>query len=42
MHGGYAEQTGKLDKLVGDFKQLTSIEMIDQNPIGRWKSKKRV
>lgn len=35
MHGGYGEQTGKYDKLAGDFKSISSVEMIDQNPIGK-------
>jgi excinuclease ABC subunit A len=35
MHGGYGERTGKFDKLEGDYSRITSVEMIDQNPIGR-------
>ncbi|NVO18254.1 MAG: excinuclease ABC subunit UvrA [Bacteroidetes bacterium] len=35
MHGGYGERTGKFDKLDGDFNRVFSVEMIDQNPIGR-------
>ncbi len=34
--GGYfGEQTGKLDKLDGNIKNIKSVEMIDQNPIGK-------
>jgi excinuclease ABC subunit A len=35
MHGGFGEQTGSFDKLNGDFKNISAIEMIDQNPIGK-------
>ena len=35
IHGGFGEQTGSFDKLNGDFKNISAIEMIDQNPIGK-------
>lgn len=35
MFEGYAEQTGHFDRIEGDYKQLTSVEYIDQNPIGK-------
>ncbi len=35
MMGGYGEQTGKFDKLQGDFINLKGVEMIDQDPIGK-------
>ncbi len=35
IHGGFGEQTGSFDKLSGDYTSITSVEMIDQNPIGR-------
>ncbi len=35
MFEGYAEQTGQFDRLEGDYKSLTSVEYIDQNPIGK-------
>jgi len=34
-YGGYAEKTGKFDRLDGDIKRIASIEFVDQNPIGR-------
>jgi excinuclease ABC subunit A len=30
-----AEEIGKYDKLSGDLKRITSVEFVDQNPIGR-------
>ena len=33
--GGYGEQTGQFDSIKGDFHHVTSIEFIDQNPIGK-------
>ncbi len=33
--GGYGEQTGKFDRLAGDFTLLNGVEMIDQDPIGK-------
>jgi excinuclease ABC subunit A len=35
MFGGTSEATGKFRKLSGDYKRLTDVEMIDQNPIGK-------
>jgi excinuclease ABC subunit A len=35
MFEGYAEQTGHFDRLEGDYKNLTAVEYIDQNPIGK-------
>ncbi len=35
IHGGYGEQTGSFDKLGGDLKNISEVEMIDQNPIGK-------
>lgn len=35
MHGGYGEQTGSFDKLTGDYKSISAVEMVDQNPIGK-------
>jgi excinuclease ABC subunit A len=35
IHGGFGEQTGTFDKLSGDFKNISAVEMIDQNPIGK-------
>jgi len=33
--GGYADKTGKYDLIEGDINRLSSIEFVDQNPIGR-------
>ncbi|SHF68515.1 Excinuclease ABC subunit A [Mariniphaga anaerophila] len=33
--GGYGERTGQHDAVRGDFKMLSSVEFIDQNPIGK-------
>lgn len=33
--GGYAQKTGNFGQLKGDYKNLTDVELIDQNPIGR-------
>lgn len=33
--GGYGEKTGHHDAILGDYKQLTALEYIDQNPIGK-------
>jgi excinuclease ABC subunit A len=33
--GGYGEKPGQFTALEGNFKQIKSIEFIDQNPIGR-------
>lgn len=35
MHGGFGEQTGSFDKLSGDYNNISAVEMIDQNPIGK-------
>jgi len=35
IHGGWAEKTGKFDHLEGDYNRIGSIELVDQNPIGR-------
>ncbi len=33
--GGYGERTGEHDAILGDYKMLTAIEFINQNPIGK-------
>jgi excinuclease ABC subunit A len=33
--GFVSEATGKFDKIEGDFKYLTQVEFVDQNPIGK-------
>ncbi|QED36851.1 excinuclease ABC subunit UvrA [Antarcticibacterium arcticum] len=33
--GGYGEKAGQFSKIEGNFKSITSIEFVDQNPIGR-------
>jgi excinuclease ABC subunit A len=35
IYGGYNEKTGAYNKLEGDYKRISSVELIDQNPIGR-------
>ncbi len=35
IHGGFGEFTGTHDKLTGDYSKLSSVEFIDQNPIGK-------
>ncbi len=35
IHGGAVEKSGRYDKLAGDFHSINSVELIDQNPIGR-------
>jgi excinuclease ABC subunit A len=35
MFDGYAERTGKFDRIDGDLGRIGSVEMVDQNPIGR-------
>ncbi len=35
MFDGYAERTGKFDQIAGDYKRIGSVELVDQNPIGR-------
>jgi len=33
--GTVSEETGKFDKLEGDYEKITQIEFVDQNPIGK-------
>ncbi|MCK5856490.1 MAG: excinuclease ABC subunit UvrA [Bacteroidales bacterium] len=33
--GGHSDATGKHAGIFGDYKQISDVEMIDQNPIGR-------
>jgi len=33
--GGYADKTGKFDLLTGDVTAITSVEFVNQNPIGK-------
>ncbi|WBL24382.1 excinuclease ABC subunit UvrA [Zunongwangia sp. HGR-M22] len=33
--GGYGEKVGQFSGIKGDFKNLKSVEFVDQNPIGR-------
>ena len=33
--GGYGEKAGQFTAIEGNFKNITSIEFVDQNPIGR-------
>ncbi|MDP3461940.1 MAG: excinuclease ABC subunit UvrA [Bacteroidales bacterium] len=33
--GGHADKTGQFGELKGDLRQISGVEMIDQNPIGR-------
>ncbi len=35
LSGGYGEQTGNFDKLDGQYTDITSTELVDQNPIGK-------
>jgi len=35
MFDGYADRTGRFDLLDGDYQRIGSVELIDQNPIGR-------
>lgn len=35
IYGGYGERTGRFDRLEGDYNLINSVELIDQNPIGR-------
>jgi excinuclease ABC subunit A len=35
MFGGFSEKTGHHDAIKGDFQLITSIEFVDQNPIGK-------
>lgn len=33
--GGYGERTGHHDALLGDYRLITSVEFVDQDPIGK-------
>lgn len=35
IHGGNTEKTGKFGRLEGDYMRISSVELVDQNPIGR-------
>ncbi len=35
IHGGFGEATGSFEKLNGDYRSISAVEMIDQNPIGK-------
>jgi len=35
IHGGNSEKTGKYGRISGDYKRISFIEFVDQNPIGR-------
>ena len=35
MFGGFSEQTGQHDQIKGDINLITSVEFVDQNPIGK-------
>jgi len=35
LTGGYGEKTGKHSKIEGDYNNISAVEMVDQNPIGR-------
>lgn len=35
IYGGFGEQSGKFNKLTGDFDRIKAVEMVDQNPIGK-------
>ncbi|MBN1597769.1 MAG: excinuclease ABC subunit UvrA [Bacteroidales bacterium] len=32
---GYGERSGKYSRIIGDFKNISAIEFVDQNPIGK-------
>ncbi len=34
-YGGVSEKSGKFDKLEGDLRNISDVEFVDQNPIGR-------
>lgn len=34
-YGDYSDRTGSFDKLTGDLKSISTVEFIDQNPIGK-------
>ena len=35
IFGGYGEKSGKFDKISGDINRISSVELIDQRPIGK-------
>lgn len=35
MFDGYAEESGVIDKISGDIKELSGVEFVNQNPIGK-------
>ena len=35
IHGGFGEFTGTHDKISGDINKISSVEFVDQNPIGK-------
>ena len=35
IYGGYSERSGKFNRISGDVNRIVSVEMVDQNPIGR-------
>lgn len=35
IHGGFAQRSGKYDKITGDIDSIGEVELVDQNPIGR-------
>lgn len=35
MLGTVIDEKGKLDKIEGDYKEITQVEFVDQNPIGK-------
>ncbi len=35
MIGGYGEKAGLFQQLSGDYKMITQVEMVDQNPLGK-------
>jgi excinuclease ABC subunit A len=35
MFGGFSERTGQHDQIRGDFNLISSVEFVDQNPIGK-------
>ncbi len=35
MFGGYSEKTGDHDKITGNIKDISGVELVDQNPIGK-------
>lgn len=35
MFGGYSEKTGDHDKITGNLRDISGVELVDQNPIGK-------